>query len=714
MMRKFYLLMMLLAVSTIATAQDKMTLDAQLLANRQQTLEKQGRRSASTDENRLTLVVKVADEIAVETYNAIRNAGGRIEGVLGQQAVINIPVSGVQRIATLKGIERIDVTHTGKPLTDISVKETKVSDIINKPAGAATSLTGKGVMVCIIDCGFNFTHAAFTDGNGNSRIKCVYMMEQKSGNDGHKQLTYNDPKAGEVTAPGYYYDTPEGIKSLSENDGYRDLHGTHVAGIAVGTKSALGFTGMAPEADIMMIPISSSFDLLHFDVYQSCLEKALMFAVNYAKQKKIDLIINMSIGTHEGPHNGTGTIPEMMGEVAKTAIPVMSSGNEGNGNSHIYKKFTATDNTLKALLPMTSSTYDDVTSYSTSATAAGYSRQAAVTGQTVKVKLVIFHQDRVDWSHEIAYTIGDPTTTWAVSGDPTEKDIPYDKQLTPFTEGKVSIVAGTVDGRLNIKAFVGAGIMSNPEEGAKPDPYTLIVEGYDGLEMDFWSNTFANANGYIHADNDITANDWVSTPNVISVGAYCTNTFARKYCTNDQDKSKEFTLGDIAFFSSCGEFLNGVKSPTVCAPGVNIVSAINPMGLDPFEVVSQKESMKWNGSPYDSENGTSMACPHVAGIIALWLQAKPGLTFEQVKDVLKNACDNDEFTAKTPIRWGYGKINAQKGLNYILNLTPSGIEEVKSAVPQTQDSKIYNLQGRQVTNPTHGIYIVGGRKVVMK
>ena len=256
MMRKFYLLMMLLAVSTIATAQDKMTLDAQLLANRQQTLEKQGRRSASTDENRLTLVVKVADEIAVETYNAIRDAGGRIEGVLGQQAVINIPVSGVQRIATLKGVERIDVTHTGKPLTDISVKATKVSDIINKPAGAATSLTGKGVMVCIIDCGFNFTHAAFTDGNGNSRIKCVYMMEQQSGNDGHKQLTYNDPKAGEVTAPGYYYDTPEGIKSLSENDGYRDLHGTHVAGIAVGAKSALGYTGMAPEADIMMIPIS--------------------------------------------------------------------------------------------------------------------------------------------------------------------------------------------------------------------------------------------------------------------------------------------------------------------------------------------------------------------------------------------------------------------------------------------------------------------------
>ena len=150
--------MMMLAVSMIATAQEKISLNALQLVNRQQTMERIGRLSSSADENRITLVVKVANEDAAETYNAIRNAGGRIEGVLGQQSVISIPVSGVQKLSALKGIERIDATHTGKPLTDISVKATKVSDIINKPAGAATSLNGKGVMVCVIDQGFNFTH----------------------------------------------------------------------------------------------------------------------------------------------------------------------------------------------------------------------------------------------------------------------------------------------------------------------------------------------------------------------------------------------------------------------------------------------------------------------------------------------------------------------------------------------------------------------------
>lgn len=714
-MRKFYLLV-LLAVSMTVAAQDKMTLDAQLLTNQQQALEGQGRRSANADENRLTLVVKVADEVAVETYNAIRDAGGRIEGVLGQQAVINIPVSSIQRIATLKGIERIDVTHTGKPLTDVSVKATKVSDILNKPAGAATSLTGKGVMVCIIDRGFNFTHAAFTDANGNSRIKCVYMMEDNIGKAGHKQLTYTDPKAGEVTAPGYYYDTPEGIQALGDEDDPLDTHGTHTAGIAVGTKSAQGFTGMAPEADIMMIPINTVYDALRYETYQGSLEKALMFAVNYAKQKKIDLVINMSIGSHEGPHNGSGTIPEMLGEVAKTTIPVMSSGNEGSLTPHIYKKFTATDNTLKTVFPMVEghTEYGDV--FSTQANSNGYSRQPAVVGQTVKVKMTILHQNTQKWGLEVSYKIGDPAVSKGANGDDSDSDplAPFDKNLALLTNGKVYISVGTVGGKLHIKAVYG-GTIYIPDEGGKPDPFSLTVEGYDGLEMDFWENNrYGNAPGCAVADNDISASDWVSTPNVISVGAYCTNTKSRNYTADDKDASSEFPLGDIAHFSSYGHFSNGVNAPMVCAPGVNIVSAINAKALKYDDPGTPKESMKWKDCPYTAYNGTSMSAPHVAGIIALWLQAKPGLTFEQIKDALKNACENDDFTAKTPIRWGYGKINAQKGLNYILNLSPSGIEEVKGTVAPGQREKIYDLQGRQVTNPTRGIYIVGGRKVVIK
>ena len=120
--------------------------------------------------------------------------------------------------------------------------------------------------------------------------------------------------------------------------------------------------------------------------------------------------------------------------------------------------------------------------------------------------------------------------------------------------------------------------------------------------------------------------------------------------------------------------------------------------------------MQWQGYPYGAESGTSMACPVVSGIVACWLQANPALTLEDVKEVLRESSVHDNFTAHDPIRWGYGKINAAQGIEYILNHTAiRGIYETT-----THDGVIYDLQGRRVTSPTHGIYIRDGRKFVVK
>jgi hypothetical protein len=107
-----------------------------------------------------------------------------------------------------------------------------------------------------------------------------------------------------------------------------------------------------------------------------------------------------------------------------------------------------------------------------------------------------------------------------------------------------------------------------------------------------------------------------------------------------------------------------------------------------------------------------MATPAVSGIIALWLQANPKLTLADVKDVLANSCDNDEFTAKNPIRWGYGKINAKKGLDYIQQMT--GIVEMNDVRRNISDGW-YDLQGRRyISKPTRrGIYIYQGEKIII-
>ena len=77
---------------------------------------------------------------------------------------------------------------------------------------------------------------------------------------------------------------------------------------------------------------------------------------------------------------------------------------------------------------------------------------------------------------------------------------------------------------------------------------------------------------------------------------------------------------------------------------------------------------------YADKYGTSMSSPIVAGTIALWLEAKPDLDADDIKDIFANTAIKDKFvTEGNPNRWGHGKIDAYAGLKYILN---SGIDEV--------------------------------------
>lgn len=141
-MKRLNFMVLLMTICLMAAAQDKMTLGAQQLISSQQAARQDGQRAANAAEQRVALVIKVNDDKAVETYQAIRALGGEIQGVLGEQALISLPLQRVEAVSMLDGVERIDVEHSGRAKTDVSVKETKVASILGKPAGAATSLTG--------------------------------------------------------------------------------------------------------------------------------------------------------------------------------------------------------------------------------------------------------------------------------------------------------------------------------------------------------------------------------------------------------------------------------------------------------------------------------------------------------------------------------------------------------------------------------------------
>jgi subtilisin family serine protease len=79
-------------------------------------------------------------------------------------------------------------------------------------------------------------------------------------------------------------------------------------------------------------------------------------------------------------------------------------------------------------------------------------------------------------------------------------------------------------------------------------------------------------------------------------------------------------------------------------------------------------------------SGTSMAAPHVTGIVALLLQANPNLTAAQVKDILETTTDVDQSTGTVPNNtYGHGRVNAYSAIIKVLQLSSVNSLNTQSA-----------------------------------
>ena len=177
------------------------------------------------------------------------------------------------------------------------------------------------------------------------------------------------------------------------------------------------------------------------------------------------------------------------------------------------------------------------------------------------------------------------------------------------------------------------------------------------------------------------------TEGVIAVGNIAHRlkilTAANKYAHSDSTDLTPYEStkgpGYIARSSSTGPTLTGKTKPDVCAPGVNIISALNNFINEDTEM----EYAAWLISHMDTDwednygysmtlaqTGTSMSAPAVTGTIALWMQADPTLTVAQIKDIIAHSSRQPDTTLPYPNNiYGHGEIDAYRGLLYMLNLT---------------------------------------------
>ena len=174
-----------------------------------------------------------------------------------------------------------------------------------------------------------------------------------------------------------------------------------------------------------------------------------------------------------------------------------------------------------------------------------------------------------------------------------------------------------------------------------------------------------------------------SAPCVISVGA-------TSYRDSIQIRNGDWkgywrgTGGVRVQFSSVGPTFDGRIKPDVMAPGNDIVSSYSSFYMEAHpnagDLTWDVARFDFNGRSYAwvVNSGTSASCPAVAGAIALWLQAKPDLTPQEIKNVLSHTCRHyDEAMPWPNNEYGYGEIDVYRGLLYILGIDK--VEEVSSS-----------------------------------
>lgn len=690
MKRLLILNALLICVSTFMFAQtsNKLTLDALMQVESHQAA-KRTRVVDATSAGTLNAIIKLDETRADETLDALRTMGVKLQGRLGQQVAAAIPLDLLQQVEEIPGVLRIG---TGGPapklLTDVSRGEIGVSDIDGTRGQVGDkSYSGKGVTLAILDSGFDFNHLAFKDSEGRSRIKAFYSPFDESG----RKVIVDG-----MELPGSVFDTPEQIAALT-TDFPAGAHGSHTASIAAGTRSPQGWGGMAPDADIVLCAVYASDITDQNMTIDNILSSegtfnSLVFLKEYAKQLGQPIVVSMSLGTSIGSHNGKGVITEAVEAICQEGVPlVISAGNEGNRSLYLHKDFESDTDTLRTLITM-KERFENIEGF-------------APKDADLCMRLSLVKKESDDrWMTIWQSPMLNPET--GIMPDITSEGLPV---LEEGFNGVLRLGMSRETDQVRMKVC-GMGLLQE-------DYFLeLTVGSKQGVTLDIFNGdlTSQGREGYMNSVNFMTMNDWATAPSCISVGAYTANIMARSLYSEPMPSIDE-TLNDIASLSSYGTGFNGVHVPTICAPGINVVAAVSR-----YHVVNDydgnpkpyRPEMTWQGFPYDSESGTSMAAPTVAGTIALWLEANPMLAPDEVKDIVCRSARTDAFTNAKPDQFGKGKIDAKRGLEIVLN-ADTGIMDISEG-QRSENDVIYDLQGRPCRQPlAKGIYISNGKKIII-
>jgi len=470
--------------------------------------------------------------------------------------------------------------------------------------GGHRGLTGKGVIVAVVDTGVDFRNPDFitVDGQGRPVSRLLYLWDTRS-------QAFDQGKGG--TRPPLAYPNGASIGTLytqaqltaelrasrptidtTDEDG----HGTMCAGVAAGNgrnaPDRQEVRGVAPEADLIAVCGHSTLLL-----------NAIVDWLDKVRGNR-PLVLSHSMGGQWGGHDGMlvrerALSARFPAETRGRAL-VISAGNEGDRDSH-------------AVLDLRPGSPGSLLAW-----------KVPEGGTSLRLYVDAPSPDDL----RIVNRNGQAVDTARISWSPYRGSSQILIQCPLRSDGQL-LFSSAKGRRIRIDAYLGVS------QGDADGAFTTAV----------------------------TREALVGTPgttdHAITVGAYMWNElfdYQGKACTmHNACDDTPLRIGDIACYSSPGFSRSGEVKPDLAAPSDYFTTSLARTVSG--ERVGEHGFIDTSGH-YVSFNGTSAATPYVAGVIALLFQKNPRLDLGRLRALLATHVTRDGFTGDTPNpRWGHGKLD---------------------------------------------------------